>query len=78
MLINMYRVGVVGIMTRLRVVWPGVRIVVRARDFPYTVRIAVTSVAPLMLLYHTDRDDVYSATDVLNLPEEGEVSRRIL
>jgi hypothetical protein len=30
----MYQVGVVGIMTRLRVVWPGVRIVVGATDFP--------------------------------------------
>ena len=29
----MYRVGIVGIMTRLRVVWSGVRIVVGARDF---------------------------------------------
>jgi hypothetical protein len=32
--IYMYRVGVVGIMPRLRVVWSGVRIVVGARDFP--------------------------------------------
>jgi hypothetical protein len=30
----MYWVGVVGIMTRLRVVWSGVRIVVRGKDFP--------------------------------------------
>ena len=30
----MYRIGVVGIMTMLRVIWSGVRIVVEARDFP--------------------------------------------
>jgi hypothetical protein len=30
----MYQLGVAGIMTRLRVVWSGVRIVVGTRDFP--------------------------------------------
>jgi len=37
----------------------------------YTFKIAVTSVAPLMVLYRMDRSDICSATDVLNLPEEG-------
>lgn len=37
----------------------------------YTFRIAVTSVAPLMVLYPKDRSDFCSAMDVLNLPEEG-------
>ena len=36
-----------------------------------TFRIAVTSVAPLMVLYRRDRGDICSATDVLNLPKEG-------
>lgn len=37
----------------------------------YNFRIAVTSVATLMVLYRTDRSDICSATDASNLPQEG-------